>query len=156
MTLTIDQLCETTAARIAALDASDYAQAGYSATWTETGIPGAADEGSAPVEHLQFMVGVVSSQNTDLDHDRAAEEVYLRTTLQVAYGYHMRTGGPTQITDERLAMRAGQSIAAAMLAEWGAGDRIVYLVSPYAAYVSPDGEWLLCTVTFDVFHDFPI
>jgi len=159
--LDLPDLLDSIAERITALDATAYeqgdsVQGGYGLDgWTETSIPTTAIDGGSPVGHLQFVLVPVGSSNTDLDNDRPAGSVYTRTGLRLMYGYHLRTGSPSQVTDERLSMHAARDLRHALLDEWP-GDRIVYLVDAYSSMITPDGEWLLVTIALDIFHDLPI
>lgn len=156
MGLAIDQLCEIVAACISDLDASAYEQAGYSSTWTETGVPTSAIGGANPVGHLQFCVLTTGSPNTELEDDHAAGEAYIRTGLRVMFGYHIRTGADSQIPDERQSMRAAHDLVSTLMAD-RLMDGVVHLVDPYAApMITADGEWLLCTVVLSVLHDYPL
>ena len=155
MTLDLPDLCESLATRIKALNSSAYDQTGYGTGWTETRVPATAIEAPSPVGHLCFGVIPIGSANREMENDRAAETVAARTGIRIVYGYHLRTGSTSQVPDERLSMRAARDIRHALLDEWD-GDRVVYLVDAYSHMISPDGEWLLCTVAFDVYHDLPI
>ncbi len=159
----IRYLLETIAARIAALDASAYSQgAGYSDRWTESRVPSTVVESGPAVSHLEFSVIAARSLNVFEDDDFVNDVARLRTTIQVVFSYHVRTGSDSQLADERLAADAAHDIVRTLMDNWPAPpgktapDRIVNLVSPWAALVSNDGEWLLVTTEFDVVHDFAL
>jgi len=159
--LTIEELLDTTAARIAALPSGDFDQSGYATGWKETAVSQAVSEGGTPVGHLTFALIIPRSVNTGADQAGFGGEVLLRTPLVVLFDYHIRTGSTSQIPDERLATRAAHQVTKALMRPWPSDtdpsipdDRVVILVSPWAAAV--DGEWCRVTVEVSITHELPL
>lgn len=153
--LTIDELLNTTASVIAALDISEFAQDGYNdQAWHETRVPGSVIDGGS-LSHLTFACIAGRSLNTDGDQDYPGESAQVRTPVTVSFTYHIRTGADSQLIDERLAQRAALTIVQALMRA-NLVDRLTALVSPWFGLVSDDGEWLLVTTEFEMIHDLPL
>lgn len=152
--MTVRQLEEGVSAVIAALDASDYDQGTVEAKWTESQIPAVADAGVQPLAHLCYVAHVASSVNTGNDRDETSEYCRLRSSLVVAFGYHLRPG-VDQIADSRLATDAAHDVVRAVMGNWTTQAN-VNLANAGEYSIAASGEYAMVVISFDVLHDLSI
>jgi len=154
--LRVDQIEEAVAARVAAVDASPFDQrtpgsALGAPAFTESEIALTSDAEGA-VSHLRFLIMAQDARVID-DRQLPGTDSKTLSTLAVVFLYHLR---PTaQVADQRLAARAASAIVRAVKAmpqaDWRATVR-----DAWQPTISPNGEWLLVSIAFEILYEQPV
>jgi len=92
---------------VLALDASDYAQAGISAAWTEM-LSFDLMVGPASTAHLRFHAAAQQTATTEGRRGRGYTEEQVESGLAVTFAYHLRPGYHAE--DLRSAHDAAQDV----------------------------------------------
>lgn len=149
-TTTYRAIEEALVARIAALDATPYAQGG-TAQWRESQVPLSVIQDPSSLAHLAFNVWIQNAAS-GLSRQGELDEVYVTARLVAAFSFRLRPGN--QVADARIATDAAVDLTQAVLAPSAAGpSAVVSFVDGLQPALSIDGEWLLVTQTYEVRFD---
>lgn len=115
MSLDVHELEALYEARIEALDASAFDQAGITAAWTSSSMVDVEEalEGSG-LQHLSFDVVAGDTESGPDQRLKPGREVEVVTEVSVAFTYQVRSRAD-EVTDRRLAHRAARAVLGAML-----------------------------------------
>jgi hypothetical protein len=115
-------LHELVAARVVALDASDYAQGDLVATWREAESPlNAMSEGDF-VQHLSFSVLLERAPGTQRDRGTSGETVRVRVDFAVLFAFQLLDQAGGRLGDLKLAYSAARDVCGAVMRDWPDGD----------------------------------
>jgi len=133
---------------VEALNATDYAQEGYAATWRRSPHLLVDAEGH-PAGHLAFVVAVVADDGTDREQDHASGTAQFLAQVEVTFAYHLRPMAAS--TDELLAMAAASDVMRSLLRAWP--EAVVDPVNKWEPRFNSEYDWLICTVSVTVRHE---
>lgn len=153
-------ILETAAARIAALDASDWDQGQGVPAWTKSKTPLRLDQESS-YGHLRFSV-YVSSAPADINGNDRYDRTRISPQLVVEFLYRLRAFD--QSADEIAAWKAQEQVTACMIGDWSmsvdsvAGTALDEVDTRVTDHGSPlltlDGGWVLMRSAYHLSFDF--